>query len=561
MRLSQRLLAGAGFGLGALALFACGGEDEAAAPKTATTAAAAKVDAASPLEKPFSLKGGEAVDIDGLLTLMPSDKRPTYESAAFDPDIGATVVSNLRFADAADGEALVVKRAEFFGVNQKAIERIQNAEDAGADAPMEKIFEKVRFLNISTEGFETDDGEMARINIGGVEFDGLSVRQGGVIGNPDGSGPANFANAFSLGGLYFKDIDVAVTGDEAMDLALTAPDLRFVGIGGGKLDAIIGNDFSYRFVQGETMRTAMRESMGPQGEALLDGPLGGLIAPESQRADLETLEWRGIDLSGLVEYGLRGEEPPLDARGLIDLGEFRMTNMVNYIEDRRVASVDETKMTAADFAGMIPSHFRFETSGGNYDLTAYAPGEDHPAYAVMKERGLDEVTGDGFVEWKWNPDNGNGAFDYVANSDGLMDLTMSMELAGDALNALAASAAAGEESPFMKNAALKSFNFAIDDETALDAIFAVAALQMGGTGEDLRQSAPAMIRLAGAQGASIHPRIKDYVEAVANFVAEGGTLTVSANPDEPVGMTALETGEVDPQTLPDMLDLKFTHEK
>ena len=115
------------------------------------------------------------------------------------------------------------------------------------------------------------------------------------------------------------------------------------------------------------------------------------------------------------------------------------------------------------------------------------------------------------------------------------------------------------ENAFGRNAKLKTFNLKIEDEKALDAIFDLAALQMGGTGDDLRQSAPALIRLSGAQFAQLNPRISDYLDAVANFVSKGGALEVSASPEEPIGAADLETMGAAPQTLPDVLDLTITH--
>jgi hypothetical protein len=556
MTYSKFLLAG----VAALALTACGGEKSGDAPKTKASAQAAKLSSASPLDTTFTLKDAEEFDVEKFLALMPDESRPTYESAVFDKALGATVLSNLRFSDAGDGEGVVIERAEFFGVDEAAIDRINSAIDAGPDAPFETVFQKVRLLNISSEGFENaDSGERADISIGGVEFDKLSIRQGGVDGNPEGEDGANFLNAMSLGGLYFKDIDVKVAAEEGQDISFNAPDLRFVGMAGGKLDAIIAKDLAYDLQQGAEVRSAMREAMGPQAGALLDGPLGGFIAPESQQATFGTMEWRGLDFSGLVEYGVKGEEPPATARDLIDLGTLKIANMTNFINNREMATVGELDVPVMKFAWLIPSDFQFEVKDAVADYTAYVPDTESPAYNVLKERGLDKVESTGSASWKWNPDKGDGAFSYEALSPGVADMSMRFSLAGANLKEIAAAQEAGSENPFAENAKLKSLSLKVDDEKGLDAIFALAALQMGGTGDDLRQSAPALIRLSGAQVAQMNPRFPDYVDAFADFVAKGGSLEIAASPEEPFGAASLSDGSVAPQALPDVLDLTVTH--
>ncbi len=547
-------------GAAALALLACGKKDDSGAPTAGASGDAAKLSAASPLDKKFTLKNAEEADIDEFFSMFPVENRPTYEGATFDKSIGATVVTDLRFSDAEDGEGVVFEKAEFYGLDQAAIDRVQDAEDAGPDAPFETIFEKVRLLNMSVEGLsDPESGGDMNISIAGIEFDKLSVRQGGPKGNPEGDDAANFFNAVSLGGLYFKDVDVNIVADDVQDLKFKAPDLRIVGVGGGKIGAILANDLSYDVKQGAQVREAMREAMGPQGAILLDGPLGGVIAPDSQRATVETFEWRGVDFSGALAYGVKGEEAPASDRDLIDLGKMKVTDMVSFINDRELATVKEVSIPTMKFAWMIPSEFRMDMKGAVTDYTAYIPDTEDPAFSLLKEHGLDAVKGDGFAEWKWNPDKGDGRMQYEAVSPGLMDFSMGLEMTGATLKDIAAAEGEDKENAFAKNAELKSFNLKIDDEKALDAIFDIAALQMGGTGDDLRQSAPALIRLSGAQFAQMNPRISDYIDAVANFISRGGSLEVAASPEDPVGAADLETVGAAPQTLPDVLDLTITH--
>lgn len=556
MKLSNLLLAS----VAALSLVACGKKEGAAdEPKSASSALASKADAGSPLDAKFSFKDGEPVEIDALLELIPERKRPSYESATFDKQLGATVVQNLRFADADDGEAVIVARAEFYGVDLEAIERVRNTQEPGPNAPFETMFEKVRFLDVASEGHVEGDEE-TKLTIAGVEFDKLSVRQGGVQSDGVGADGARFFNAVNLAGLYFKDLKLETRSPSAPTVLLDAPDLRLVGLGGGKLGSIIANDMGYRMMHSPESLAALRESMGPQGAVFITGPLAGFIAPESQRVTVEALEWRSIDLSGLMAWGLKGEKPPATERDLIDLGTMKASNMTTIVNGKQAAAIAEANISAADFTWMLPGNFRADSKGAVYDFTAYVPESEADALKVLKEHGLDKVKGDGSVSWVWNDKSGAADFSYAADMVGVANISSTFALSNLKLDDIAAAMEAGETNAFAAQGAFKNFSLTLKDEKALDAIFALAALQMGGSGEDLRMSVPAMIRLSGAQAAQMNPRISGYVNALAEFVAKGGTLEVAAAPKEPVAFSTLQaTGMTAPQTMPDVLNLTVSH--
>ena len=409
-------------GFAALALISCGQKDKAEGPQSETSAKAAKVNAGSPLDVEFRLKNATAIDVDALLALIADKSPPTYESTSFDEKLGATIVSNLRFADGNDGEAVLVERAEFYGVDMEAIERVKSAQDveqnaesdgapdplqqfttgnlAEANGPFEMVAKKVRFLNVSTEGFENDPAE-TEITIGGIEIDQLEIRQGGLRPYGLSNLPAGMVNTVNLAGVYFKDISVNAAGEETAALSFSAPDLRFVGIGGGKLNTIIANDFEYKMSQTDQSLAAMYEAMGPQVGMILGGPLRAFIAPENQRVTMESLVWRDIDLSGVLAFALRDEEPPLTADALIDLGTLEAANMETFIAGRRAAVVDETTISAAEFTWLVPSKFRTDSKGAVYDFSAYVPESEEELLSIIKEHGLDNVKGDGYMEWVW----------------------------------------------------------------------------------------------------------------------------------------------------------------
>ncbi|MCK5750882.1 MAG: hypothetical protein KAH44_31995, partial [Oricola sp.] len=187
---------------------------------------------------------------------------------------------------------------------------------------------------------------------------------------------------------------------------------------------------------------------------------------------------------------------------------------------------------------------------------------EEEAVKVLKDHGLDNVKGDGTASWVWNAKTGVADLNYVANMEKFANFDVSMGFDDFKLEEIAAAMEDGDEDALLTKGAFKNFTLTLEDDRALDAIFALAALQMGGTGEDLRASVPAMIRLSGAQAAQMNPLISGYVNALAEFVAKGGSLNIAATPAEPVPFATLQaTGSTAPQTLPDVIDLKVTHKQ
>lgn len=553
-------------GVAALALAACGKKDGASAPAAAAAGGpAAQVSAASPLESPYRIENGKAVDVDALFALFSEGDKPTYASAEFDPALGATVVKDLHFVErnrfGADGEAVVVEskgvtveRAELYGVDMDAINRVK-AGAAAIDAPFEKIFEKVRFFGVRPDAGE-EGGETL---IGAIEFDQLRLRHGGFP-DDENDNASRFFNSFDLGGLYFKDLAVKAPENDAGSFSFLAPDLRFVGVGGGKLSAFLAKDFEYTMAQ--AAGASLAQSMGPAAGAVLSGPLRGFIAPDNQRVTMKSVEWRGIDLSGLMGYGVKGEKPPLTATNLVNLGAMKVLDAKTFIAGKRAASVAETTISATEFTGVVPSKVRSETKGAEYDFTAYVPEGEEQAIAILKKHGLDDVKGAGTLDWDWDSAKGGAAFKTAFDAKGLADFELTFDLSGLEIAKIATLKEAGEKEAVMKVGSFRGFYFKLADEKLLDAIFDISAIEMGGTGADLRQSAPAMVRLSGAAAAATNPRIAESVEAIANFLGLGGTIEFSAKPKAPVPLQAIAaTGQTAPDTVPDLIDLKVTHTK
>ncbi len=549
--------------LAAVALAGCGKKQ--ATPSSATSVAAADINAASPLDKPYRHKGGKEVDIDRLFEALPLYLRPTYDKAAFDQRTGATVVTNLKFGDVASARGFTARRAEFYGVDIGKIEALQSATEAPLDAPMNLVLGKLRLYDVASAG----DGRVAaRTKVGAIEIDSLRIREGGIPKSSPASGMAALFNSFDVAGVYFKDVRVEggaaeKSGDQSgAAFDFEADDMRLVGVGGGNLKALLGRDLDYLIRQSPDAIAAAGKGLGPMAEVLIGGPLRNFIAPENQRTKLKSLEWRDISFSGLMGYGLKGEKPPISARNLINLGTMRMTDAETFVGEKRVSIVPDTTVSAMEFAWLAPSKIRAVSRGGLYDFTGYVPDTEKEAIAVLKARKLDKVKGDSDFAYDWNPDRGGAVASAGFDSVGFADFDFDLALEGLELKKIEAAREAGAPQPAADLAKLKLLSITIADEEMLNAFYELSALQTGGTAKDVRAATPAMMRLSKIELQRESPRLASYVEAVAEFLEDGGTLEIRAEPETPVPLSAIvAAGRGGPDAMAASINLTVTRTK
>ncbi len=510
-----------------LALPSCGKKTDA--PNSPAALAAADIGAASPLDKSYRLKSGKDVDVERLFEVFPLYLRPTYETAAFDKGLGATVVTNLKFGDIAASKGFTAKRAEFYGADLEKIERIGAAKDAPVDAPLALVLGKLRMFDIESAG---ENG--ARTTIGAAEINSLRIREGGIPEEPPGSGLAFFFNAFDVAGLYFKDVKTTATGEQTAGADFSAADLRFVGIGGGKLKALLARDLDYVIRQSPDAIAAAGRGMGPMGDILVNGPLRNFIAPENQRTKFGALEWRDISFAGLMAFGLKGERPPASARNLINLGTARIVDAETFIGEKRLSIVPATEISAMEFTWLAPSKVRAVTRGGLYDFTAYVPDTEKEAIAALKSRKLDKVKGDSDFAFDWSADKGAAVVSTGFDSAGFADFDLDLALEGLDLKKIEAARAAGAAKPVPELARLKSFSMILADEQMLDAFYALSALEAGQSEKEIRAAMPTLMRLGKMEIERESPRLASYIDAAADFLENGGTLEIKAQPATPV---------------------------
>lgn len=110
---------------------------------------------------------------------------------------------------------------------------------------------------------------------------------------------------------------------------------------------------------------------------------------------------------------------------------------------------------------------------------------------------------------------------------------------------------------------LHDFTLELDDDSMVDRVFNLVAAQTGDDPASLRQQAVAMTSMAPMMAAGSGVDVNILTEAstaVAAFLSEPGTLTISLNPSEPLTAATFMDLEDPSAITKDMLGLSVTHE-
>ncbi|MGF1544089.1 MAG: hypothetical protein ACFB00_06270 [Parvularculaceae bacterium] len=511
----------------AACLAACGGSDD---PSTKEISRVASLDVASPIDEPFVLKDAAPIDVDRLIEALPKGARPTFAAAAFDEALGATVLTDVVVKPVAaaldapgidvnvDVAGVAIDRVEIYGADVDALRRLFAAD--ASDETLLSAFRKLRLYGVRglpPEGAEAADGAAT---IEAVEIDRLRARPGAFAPGAAAAGPFD---AYAFDGVFLKGValeDPSASPEEGA-ASFRAPDVRFVGGGGKRLNAIVAKAVEAG-VAGPDPGGA-----GVQA-ALLGAVFPGFEPPASQRTLIEEFAWRDLDF----------RDP--DA---VDLGAVALTNMQTFLDGRLFAQAPRVDVSEMAFADGAPATIRASAKDVIYDFTAYLPETADKARAALVERGLDAAVGESEISYDWRTRDGAGELRSRFRSETLAAVDLAADFA----------ARPDDSSPTDGPTALSAFDLVIEDNALLDAFFEIAALD--GRGARMRRTTPTLLRFAGLAAGGVSPRLPDYADAVADFIEDGGALVVHAAPAEPAAFDAIEAAGETPEALPDVLNL------
>ena len=269
--------------------------------------------------------------------------------------------------------------------------------------------------------------------------------------------------------------------------------------------------------------------------------------------------------------------PPTSETELLDLGSTLMLGAQSSMNGVPIYSIDRTEISAADFYWLIPSNYKQTDSGITFNTEnlidiMIASGvlgsspesrslEIQQIRAAISELGLETITGNSDFSWNWDGDQGGMETAMLFDLDNLMKTTTDLAMTGPSLTGW--ETLLSSEQPDFISAPIffNKYSLSLTDYELLDRSYAYAATQLGGgTADDMRASLPSLLRVSGGQVSDFSPRIPGYIDALATFMGESGSVTATANPESPVVIAEiLQASQVSPISLLELLNVDVQH--
>lgn len=421
------------------------------------------------------------------------------------------------------------------GIEGATDQKIDDATKAelGAGA----LFEKYDFSmdRLLIDGFilhAPDPQLAAKDAAAGDEFRGL-LRTYAAMGR------AMSARAFIMRGAKAELAYTAGAAKSSMTFAM--PFLAERGVARGDIDAIIMNDLSFTL-----------DSMTAATDA-------APAVPVSMGGGVERYTVTGLKLARLLDYWARGEAPSPKVVDLLSLGLWETKNERYTLGGAPFYSLDHARTDLTKFRWFLPTSVRMSFTNLSYDIGALmkfgqsaAPQSGEGAadlksmISLFDKHGFSKIAASGDTVYDWSPETGAATF--VTKNDlktmGQLDIDLGLGLPtfkqfaslhpkkGEAFDSARLSA-------LFADGALSKASTTIADRGVLTRAFALAAdmqaAQAGAPagsikGAELRTAAAFSMRSLGSAPTPLAP----VYTAFADFIADGGTLSLSASPKAPI---------------------------
>ena len=198
---------------------------------------------------------------------------------------------------------------------------------------------------------------------------------------------------------------------------------------------------------------------------------------------------------------------------------------------------------------------------------------DPGSQAVFKEIGYDKIEGNMSGTASYNPQTGRASvYDTSIKLAEMLDLAFDYAISGyteevaKKFSKAQVEIAGGKDqmqvlAPMLaelSSVKLESFGIELTDRSITGRLLDFQATQMGTTGDQLAAGAPMMIGM-GMGGLNMPALTEMVTSAVGKFLSEKGTLSVRAQPEQPVSIVnVVMASQSDPTTIPDMINLQIT---
>lgn len=530
-------------------------------------------------------------DIDSLNTALGGGVRLTYASAGQDSPTAPTRFTDFRLeligenpttllsADEvlvwnADTDALIARMSgQQLTSTVRLFDRIEmsglrfdltdytNAVDDAINAALPEA-------EAADIGYEDAYMNVGRLILGGMTLHPWTFEE--TEGEEEGLAAIRvlsaFARSFSLESMIFLDTDISQTMTEAgaSGTILSSYDRQLVGgYDRGKIASMI-----------QTGVTFSGSIPVPAFDAVLDAAADAPMQPVEITGRSGYSAWTGLNFATLLEYGERGELPPITVRDLWSFGTYTLADTEMSLGGKPMFEIGRIDVSADKFAWFLPERLSVTHEDASLNLVEIlkwaeaiepsAPAEDtgEPTIAqiigILERTGLGKLSGDGAFSLTWDSETGSALLASNSSSDGLYtdetrleirlptyaQLVPAFGIDGRTPDQSALSALLDEKSAFIGG------HYSLSDAGLLNALAALTIEFAKFSGEDdpmlgnFAESTPEAVRMfasgmvmfgAGAVSQDL-PQATAWISSLSQFINTGGTFRIELAPE--TGLTA-----------------------
>jgi hypothetical protein len=299
--------------------------------------------------------------------------------------------------------------------------------------------------------------------------------------------------------------------------------------------------------------------------------IGSAKFPEySVNQDGVSFEMKGTAINGLV-LPAEGSTDPLAGMLFYDTADVASINVK--MGDKQIFALEGAHAEMSAPEGEDPMEFTVDIPTMSADLTAIP---DPQAQAVITELGYQQIKGLIKMEGTWNPKSGQmelSQYDMTVNDAGTLGMTF--DLSGytpefikslqEVQKQMAAQPGGGDQSAqgmamlgLMQQLTFNAAEIKFTDASLTNKVLGYVAKMQGQKPADIANMAKAMVPFGMAQ--LNNPELTTEVtNAVSAFLDNPKSLTISAEPENPVPFAVLMAGGMgDPTTLPKTLGVSVS---
>lgn len=296
---------------------------------------------------------------------------------------------------------------------------------------------------------------------------------------------------------------------------------------------------------------------------------------------------RDVRLAKAMDHVARGVMPERSDTDFMSLGVLIMEGSRLDFNGARTYSIDRMVFDMSDFHWLVPEIIDIRIENMRYNIEGFMdymqasmgaiPAGGGPSseefeqmsevieqvIPILEKYDLEEPSIDVNVGVKWNGDNGETALDYGVGVDDFIRYSMKGEFTlpdyASAIAIVPENIGDLDEDAFQAlikdKTTFKRYEARWTDEGGFEKGFAMAkelaalapedsrevAFLRSNSPEQLREMMAGSLLLAAGPVHKAFPPATEYLQAVSNFIREGGELVLSAKPGQPIDSATIET--------------------